>query len=113
MTDVNLVTEKRKLDELLGRLSRVSRVACDTEAASFHRYRDRVFLIQLSSDDETAIVDPLAFDGLDGIGKILEEPRLFSTMQILTCGVCTGITLGKSPMFSTRELRPNSWGNLR
>lgn len=75
MTDVNLVTEKRKLDELLGRLSRVSRVACDTEAASFHRYRDRVFLIQLSSDDETAIVDPLAFDGLDGIGKILEDPE--------------------------------------
>jgi ribonuclease D len=76
MTDVNLVTEKAALDELVGRLSKAPRIACDTEAASFHRYRDRVFLIQLSSDDETAIVDPLALADLSGIGKILNDPAI-------------------------------------
>lgn len=76
MTDVNLVTQKHRLDELVDRFSLVPRLACDTEAASFHRYRDRVFLIQLSSDEETAIVDPLAFDSLDGIGKILQNPEI-------------------------------------
>ncbi len=76
MTSVNLVTEKPHLDALVKRLSAAKRVACDTEAASFHRYQDRVFLIQLSSDDETAVVDPLAFDNLDGIGEILADPAI-------------------------------------
>jgi ribonuclease D len=76
MTDVNLVTEKQDLDDLVARLSTAHRIACDTEAASFHRYRDRVFLIQLSSDDETAIVDPLALEDLSGIGSLLKNPSI-------------------------------------
>ena len=76
MTNVNLITEEQALRELVDRLSRAPRIACDTEAASFHRYKDRVFLIQLSSDDETAIVDPLALDDLSGIGLILKDPSI-------------------------------------
>jgi len=76
MTKTTLITEKKELDALVARLSRKSRIACDTEAASFHRYRDRVFLIQFSSDAETAIVDPLAHDDLSGVGKILKDPHI-------------------------------------
>jgi ribonuclease D len=73
---LNLVTEPDQLSQLVERLGRAKRIACDTEAASFHRYRDRVFLLQLSSDEETAIVDPLAFEDLAGVGMLLEDPSM-------------------------------------
>jgi ribonuclease D len=51
-------------------------VALDTEAASFHRYVDRLYLLQLSSDDETALVDPLAVADLGPVGQLLAAPQL-------------------------------------
>jgi ribonuclease D len=48
----------------------------DTEAASFHRYTDRVYLVQLSSDDETVLVDPLEASDLGAIGAVLADPRV-------------------------------------
>lgn len=71
--DPLLVRDAATLRELAARLAERSRVALDTEAASFHRYVDRVYLIQASSDDETAVVDPLAVDDLSAIGEILAE----------------------------------------
>src|SRR5207247_928466 len=47
------------LAEVVAALRREPLVAADTEAASFHRYRDRIFLVQLSSPRQTAIIDPL------------------------------------------------------
>jgi ribonuclease D len=57
-------------------LRREPLVAADTEAASFHRYRDRIFLIQLSSRATTAIVDPLALPDLSPIGELLLDPAV-------------------------------------
>ena len=51
-------------------------VAADTEAASFHRYRDRIFLIQLSSPATTVLVDPLALPDLSPIGELLGDPAV-------------------------------------
>ena len=47
----------------------------DTEAASFHRYRDRVYLLQTSSRSETAVVDPLAV-GLAQFADLLADPAI-------------------------------------
>lgn len=57
-------------------LRRAPRVAVDTEAASFHRYRDRIYLIQLAAPGESIIVDPLAVDDLGAIGTILADPAV-------------------------------------
>lgn len=46
----------------LGALSTAAEIAIDTEGASFHRFVDRVYLLQLSTRDHTMIVDPLAVD---------------------------------------------------
>ena len=54
-------------------LGREPLLAVDTEAASFHRYRDRVYLLQLSSRDTTAVVDPLGVD-LTPFGAMLADP---------------------------------------
>ena len=51
-------------------------LAVDTEAASFHRYVDRVYLLQLSSRDLTVVVDPLAATDLAPFGAILADPEV-------------------------------------
>ncbi|HET6638269.1 MAG TPA: HRDC domain-containing protein [Gemmatimonadota bacterium] len=75
MTDaVRLVESRAELDRLFARLRGAPLLAVDTEAASFHRYTDRVYLLQVSSRDETAVVDPLAVGGLDPLGDVLADP---------------------------------------
>jgi len=73
---VHLTQSQVDLDRLLQRLRREPLLALDTEAASFHRFRDRVYLLQVSSREETAIVDPLAVSSLDLLGKILADPAV-------------------------------------
>jgi ribonuclease D len=51
-------------------------VAVDTEAASFHRYRDRIYLVQLSTGARTAVVDPLAATDLTPLGAFLADPTV-------------------------------------
>lgn len=71
-----LITDDETLRTFAERIGRARRVALDTEAASFHRYVDRVYLVQASTDDETALVDPLEVDGLAPIGRLLADPDL-------------------------------------
>jgi len=53
-----------------------SRLAVDTEAASFHRYRDRIYLVQISSPTLTALIDPVAIPNLEPVGTLLADPQL-------------------------------------
>ena len=55
---MQLIQTAADLAALIERLRREPLVAVDTEAASFHRYHDRIYLLQLSSRGETAVVDP-------------------------------------------------------
>ena len=71
-----LITTTSALDALVERLSGTTRIALDTEAASFHRYVDRVYLLQFSTDNETALVDPLEIPDLGPIGPLLASPAL-------------------------------------
>ena len=48
----------------------------DTEAASFHRYHDRIYLIQISTRSRTAIIDPLAAGDLGSIGTLLSDASI-------------------------------------
>lgn len=50
-------------------------LAIDTEAASFHRYHDRIYLLQLSTRDRTAVIDPLRVSHLEAIGERLADPE--------------------------------------
>jgi ribonuclease D len=61
------------LAEAVAAFRREPLVAADTEAASFHRYRDRIFLVQLSTRQRTAIVDPLALADLAPVGALLAD----------------------------------------
>jgi ribonuclease D len=71
-----MVADAAALSELAVRLASRTRIAIDTEAASFHRYVDRVYLVQVGNDRELALVDPLAVDDLSPIGSLLADPAL-------------------------------------
>jgi ribonuclease D len=73
---VELIRTETELAALADRLRPEPLLAVDTEAASFHRYLDRVYLLQISSRHETAVVDPLATGGLGPIGELLADPGI-------------------------------------
>ena len=62
---------------------REHRVGVDTEAASFHRYRDRIYLLQVSSPTQTAVIDPVAIaaPGLEPFGGLLADPQVEKTFH--------------------------------
>ena len=61
--------------ENVGRaLTRVDTVAVDCEAAGYHRYSDRLCLVQLSTPAETFVLDPLAVDLTPCLKPFLEDP---------------------------------------
>jgi ribonuclease D len=51
-------------------------LALDTEGASFHRFVDRIYLLQLSTPNQTAIIDPLPIGSPAGLGRLLEDPSV-------------------------------------
>ena len=73
---MQLIRTGAELAALARRLRSEPLLAVDTEAASFHRYLDRVYLLQISSREETAVVDPLATDGLQPIAELLTAPAI-------------------------------------
>lgn len=60
-------------DALMTTIGRVDRIAIDTEGASFHRFIDRIYLIQVSSRDVTAVIDPLTAGDLPALGALLAD----------------------------------------
>jgi ribonuclease D len=51
----------------------IHELAIDTEGASFHRFVDRVYLLQLSTRTRHAIIDPLPMGKPPGLGELLEH----------------------------------------
>ncbi len=51
-------------------------LALDTEGASFHRFVDRIYLLQLSTREQSAIIDPLPVGKPAGLGAVLEDPAV-------------------------------------
>jgi ribonuclease D len=57
-------------------ISTVTELALDTEGASFHRFVDRIYLLQLSTRQRHAVIDPLAIGTPAGLGRLLESPNV-------------------------------------
>jgi ribonuclease D len=62
-------------------LERSRKFALDCEAAGFHRYSDRLCLLQVSTDTRTYVVDPLAFDPSEVLRAPLEDPAVQVVMH--------------------------------
>jgi ribonuclease D len=64
------------LDGFLESVAGVREIALDTEGASFHRFVDRIYLLQLSTREKTAVIDPLSVGRPARLGAVLEDPRI-------------------------------------
>jgi len=62
--------------ELRAELSEAERIALDCEAAGFHRYSNRLCLLQVTTQANTYIIDPMAVDSSEVLRESLERPDL-------------------------------------
>ena len=62
--------------EWLAGASKPKRLALDTEGASFHRFIDRIYLLQLSTDTQHAVIDPLPIKSPALLGAMIEDPAI-------------------------------------
>ena len=63
-------------ERFLESVANVREIALDTEGASFHRFVDRIYLLQLSTRETTAVIDPLAVGRPERFGALLEDERI-------------------------------------
>jgi ribonuclease D len=64
------------VDTFLASIAGTRILALDTEGASFHRFVDRIYLLQLSTRDKTAIIDPIPIGRPALLGRLLEDPAV-------------------------------------
>lgn len=76
MTAYTYIDTIGALDDAVRRLSGQPILGVDIEASGYHRYLDRVSLIQISSRDETVLIDPLAVTTLDLLDDLFSNARI-------------------------------------
>jgi ribonuclease D len=76
MTAYTYIDTIGALDDAVRRLSGQPILGVDIEASGYHRYLDRVSLIQISSRDETVLIDPLAVPTLDLLDDLFSNARI-------------------------------------
>jgi ribonuclease D len=60
------------LDDITG----VRELALDTEGASFHRFIDRIYLLQITTRERSAVIDPIPIGAPARLGQMLEDPTV-------------------------------------
>ena len=68
------VDTEQAAEDFLADISDVREIAVDTEGASFHRFIDRIYLLQISTRETSAIIDPLPIGMPKQLGDILQDP---------------------------------------
>jgi ribonuclease D len=64
------------LENALRQVETAGVLGVDTEAAGYHRYDDRISLLQISSPDTNLLIDPLAVADLSGLRPIFLDPAV-------------------------------------
>jgi ribonuclease D len=61
------------VDRFLADIGQPGAIALDTEGASFHRFVDRIYLLQLSTERHHAVIDPLPIGTPERLGRLLQD----------------------------------------
>jgi ribonuclease D len=70
------VTEAVELERIANEIRTADLVGVDTEAAGYHRYHDRICLLQVSTRTDTFIIDTLALADIDPLRHAFENSAL-------------------------------------
>ena len=76
-----LIADENSLSDVQTPIQSHKRIALDCEAAGFHRYTDRLCLVQLSTPGETYLFDPLAVNPARVLAPVLEDPEIEVVMH--------------------------------
>ncbi|MBI4386675.1 MAG: HRDC domain-containing protein [Elusimicrobia bacterium] len=71
-----LIEDLDDLESLAAELSASSRIAVDIESDSFYSYHPKICLIQISTDADNFIVDPLAIKDMSPLGPLLRDENI-------------------------------------
>jgi ribonuclease D len=66
----------RQVELFLDDISGVREIALDTEGASFHRFIDRIYLLQITTRERSAVIDPIPIGAPARLGEMLEDPGI-------------------------------------
>ena len=75
-TPLNLVETPEALADCAAALQRATVIGVDTESDSFHHYREKVCLIQISDLYTDYVVDPLAVPDLSALAPVFANPAI-------------------------------------
>ena len=64
------------VEQFTAEIGDVTELALDTEGASFHRFIDRIYLLQLSTRTRHAVIDPIPLGTPSGLGRLMEDPKV-------------------------------------
>jgi len=73
---IAIITKASDLTKFAERLAGQSVIAVDLEADSMHSYREKVCLLQFTTEAETMLVDPLALNTLEPLRPVLANPGI-------------------------------------
>ena len=76
-----LITTGEALADLVAHLRASGRFAFDTEFVSESTFEPILCLIQVATRDRMAVVDPLAFDGVEGFWDVVNDPAIEVVMH--------------------------------
>src|SRR6476660_9318441 len=65
-----------EVDRFLEEIASVKELALDTEGASFHRFLDRIYLLQISTRERSAILDPLPIGSPEKLIHLLQSKNV-------------------------------------
>ena len=71
-----LVINASDLSNLVKKLLQEDTVAIDTESNSFFGYPDKICLIQLATDSNAWLIDPLLIEDMNPLGELLESEKV-------------------------------------
>lgn len=86
MTDVlsipaEFITTSQQLLNLTDEISRLDRIAVDTETNSRHGYPERVCLIQIATFEKAYLIDPLMIEDMSPLGLVLADSSVQKVMH--------------------------------
>ena len=96
-----VVESTAALEEVVASLVDEPVIGVDTESDSFHHYREKVCLIQLSDRTRDIIVDPLKCEDISSLGALLANPDQVKVMHGADYDV---VSLKRDFDFDTRGL---------
>ena len=76
-----IITTVARLAELAEILKNQQEIAVDLEMDSLHHYREKVCLVQISTRDQSWLIDPLAVTSLEPLAAPLADPAITVVMH--------------------------------